>query len=307
MDDLQMLATTLAAPDMSREAVDRGRRRLQKRMRGPVARRRRIRMPVIALGATAAAAATAVVVVSSDSTAPTANPNSPPTKLSSRQILLAAAATAEARPAGSGTYWHVKTIDEAKKRTSKAYRSLGDSWTRRDGASWGRAGSGPVVKNDNGGGNWAPFQIAFTKLTFDQLQRLPITGDGLTAWINDSIRHSKTGRLPTGAEPTYVPHAMIELLYEYPAPPKVRAAAFRALAALPNVKSTGNVKGGRGLVINSGTADEETLVFDPATSLVRSVGTTSAASYHRVTVLAAEWTNTLPKVTPHKPLPPGRG
>ncbi|MEV0407125.1 CU044_5270 family protein [Actinoallomurus sp. NPDC050550] len=305
MDDLQMLATTLAAPEMSREAVDRGRHRLLNRMRGPVSRRRRPRVLAAMLGLTAAAAAAAVVVTTSGTTAPTATPNSPPAELSSRQILLAAARTAEARPAGSGVYWHVKTIDENKKSTSKPVRGVLETWTRRDGMRWD--GWNGRVLTDDGPASPAAFQVAFTKLTSAQLQGLPTTADGLRAWIDDSIKRSKTGRVPLGAERTYVPRTLIELLYEFPAPPRVRAAAYRALAALPDVKSTGVVKGGRGLLINGGTADEQRLVFDPETSLVRSVDTTMGASYHRVTVLAAEWTNTLPKVTPHKTLPPGRG
>jgi hypothetical protein len=305
MDDLQMLAGALAAPEMSREAVDRGRHRLLNRMRGPVARRRRPRLLAATIGLTAAAAAAAVAVTTSGTTAPTATPNSPPSEPSSTQILLAAASTAETRPAGSGTYWHVKEIEENKKPTSKPMRGVVDVWTRRDGTQWG--GSNGVVLGNDGDGSPAAFQVAFTRLTFAQLQGLPTTADGLTAWIDGSIKRSKTGRVPAGAERTYVPRTLIELLYEFPAPPKVRAAAYRALAALPNVKSLGAVKGGRGLLINSGTADEQRLVFDPKTSLVHSVGDTGTASYHRVTVLAAEWTNTLPKVTPHKPLPPGRG
>jgi hypothetical protein len=305
MDDLQMLAGALAAPELSREAVDRGRHRLLNRMRGPVARSRRPRVLAAALGLTAAATAAAVVVTTSGTTAPGASPNSPPPEPSGRRILLAAATTAETLPVGSGTYWHVKTVEEDKKPGSKSMRSAVDVWTRRDGRRW--SGSNGIVFANDGDGSRAAFQVAFTRLTYTQLQDLPTTADGLNAWIAGSLKRSKTRRLPAGAEHTYVPRTLIALLYEFPAPPKVRAAAYRALAGLPDVKSVGVVEGGRGLLINGGTADQQELVFDPKTSLVHSVDTTGSATYHRVTVVAAEWTNTLPKTTPHKSLPPGRG
>ncbi|MFG2003449.1 CU044_5270 family protein [Spirillospora sp. NPDC048911] len=301
MDDLRRVADALAAPDLSPDAVARGRHRLSNRMLGPAARRRRPRVLAAMLGLAATAAAAAVVVTTLGTTSPTGTPNGPPSEQSGRQLLLVAATTAASQPAGSGTYWYVKTIEENKKTSSKPWRGVLELWTRRDGAQWS-GWKGTVLKSD---GDDAPsvFQVARTELTYDQLQRLPATADGLTAWINNSVG----GGLPAGGERTFVPDTLIELLYRFPAPPKVRAAAYRALAALPNVKGAGAVKGGRGLLINAGTTDEQKLVFDPKTSLVRSVNTTGTTRYHRVTVLAAEWTNTLPKVTPHPTLPPGRG
>jgi hypothetical protein len=293
MDDLQMLADTLAAPEMSREAVDSGRHRLENRMCGPVVRRRRSRMPALIAGLTAAGMATAAVVAASTgSTGPAANPNSPPSADSGRQILLAAAITAERQPATSGRYWHLKLVDHYKKPTSKPSRQVTEYWVGHDGQRWYRAGGQVVedkVADDTG------YQVAFTKMTVDQLQGLPVTSAGLTAWINNSIKHSKSGTVPQGTESTYVPRVLIDLLYEDPTPPNVRAAAYRALAALPNVKSAGAVKGGRRLVVNGGTADEYRLVFDPKTSVVRSVSWGDRASHNNLTVLVAEWTNILPK------------
>ena len=90
---------------------------------------------------------------------------------------------------------------------------------------------------------------------------------------------------------------LISLQYQIPAPPKVRAAAFLALAGLPGVKSLGPVKGGVGLRINPPGAfayGGMKLVVDPATSLVRSETVGDA-----VTVIKkAQWTNRLPRVIP---------
>ena len=109
MDELQVLAAVLDKPDQTPEAIDDGRRRLNREMHGP-ARSHRTAWLMGGLGLTAAAATAAVVVVSG-STAPTATPNGPPgskaapaptAKLSARQVLLAAASTALTTPEGSG-------------------------------------------------------------------------------------------------------------------------------------------------------------------------------------------------------------
>lgn len=252
-----------------------------------------LRLAVGGLGLTAAAVA--AVVGLSSTTAPAPVRNRPAVPLSGQRILLAAASTAEARPAGSGVYWHLKTVQEV----GGAKRIVMDEWTRRDGQQWGGTG-GRVVKSD--GPPKGTFQVAFTKVTFAQLQKLPTTATGLNGWIAGSIKHSKTGQVPAGSGNTYVPGALLPLLYEFPAPPKVRAAAFRLLASLPGVSRSG--KAG---VYLPGSGIK--LVFDPATSLVRNVHITTnkVDKTLDITVLAAEWTNRLPKVTPTRPMPPGRG
>ena len=63
---------------------------------------------------------------------------------------------------------------------------------------------------------------------------------------------------------------LISLVSQLPAPPKVRAAAFQAIASYPNVKSLGAVKGGQGLLISFGEGTPASLVVDPATSQIAS-------------------------------------
>jgi hypothetical protein len=99
-----------------------------------------------------------------------------------------------------------------------------------------------------------------------------------------------------GGGATFVPETLISLLWQVPAPPAVRAAAFEALAAWPGVKSLGPVKGGVGLLIKLRrvpAADWPRLVVDPATALVRSEGDAKA-----ITVIHTRWTNRLPKIVP---------
>lgn len=127
------------------------------------------------------------------------------------------------------------------------------------------------------------------------------TPTALNGWIAGSIKHSKAGQVPAGSGNTYVPGSLVPLLYELPAPPKVRAAAFRLLASLRGVRSSGAA----GVFIPGNGVK---LVIDPATSVVRTVRITTSKVNKtlNITVVTAAWTNRPPKVTPTRPVPPGR-
>jgi hypothetical protein len=98
---------------------------------------------------------------------------------------------------------------------------------------------------------------------------------------------------------------LISLVSQLPAPPKVRAAAFQAIASYPNVKSLGAVKGGQGLLISFGEGTPASLVVDPATSQTRETNFFVSADGARYSsagsgadlgfALVAEWTNLVPK------------
>ncbi|MEV5704305.1 CU044_5270 family protein [Actinoallomurus sp. NPDC052274] len=306
-DELTMLATALAAPEPTEETADRSRHRLQNTMRGGPARRRRVGRLAggLGLGLTAVTAATAIVLTSTG-TPRTPNPNSPPTTaapstLSARQILLAAATTAEKAPATSGTYWHVKTVyTKTSKGDSDTGATVIETWTRRDGRSWVRTGSPTSPVKENGGphkGIWNNgFFVGDTRLSFEQIQRLPDDPTALKTFIK---QHSRLMRLVGKgkgkvSEDEVVIGGLVGLLERTPAPPAVRAAGFRALADLPEVKKLGPVKGGQGLQI-SYTDGWARLVVDPATSRLRNsdFGDHKASGTSRVD--AAEWTNTPPK------------
>jgi hypothetical protein len=295
MDDLQMLATALATPDLTAEAIDRGRGRLRKKMRGP-ARRRRFVWPAASLGLTAAAAA-AAIVIASDATAPTPTSNSPGAALPGRQVLLAAATSAERTPEGSGKYWHVKTVFSDRS-------AWPETWTRRDGSKW--------WKGEKTGGKLqrlvspTPFRLGGPDVSFDRLQRLPTAPGALKAWIANSVEHSdvrtSAGRPNAAVRGRLVFDGLISLVSQLPAPPKVRAAAFRAIATYPGVKGLGAVGGGQGLLIPLGDGMQARLVVDPVSSRVRDTnvfvtddgGEVWLPGAHRATVTAG-WTNTLPR------------
>lgn len=334
MDDLQQLATLLAKPEPSGEMVGRGRRQLtqaidatahQRPARAAhlarLARGHRAGWLAAGLGLTAAATATIVVFTSGGTTpgravsggtppaavrssgpahpAPTPTPTHPipVSELSGRQVLLAAAATVLRQH--PGTYWHfkftIKPKDAPPPPPGMHVFSTYESWIGQDGKYWNaqpRCAAPPGTAVFEGPGLNLVW-IGNTELTYKLTQHLPTSPAALTAWFAKYNPHDRYG-------PSFVPGMLIELQYQIPAPPKVRAAAFQALAALPGVKSLGPVKGGVGLRITFPTEPSYgwiKLVVDPATSLVR-----SEANAKAVTVIQkAQWTNRLPRVIP---LPP---
>jgi hypothetical protein len=317
MDDLQMLRAVLARPELTEEAAHRGRRRLQERIDaggGAVRRshpgRRRAGWSAVTAGLTAAAAAVAVVAGSGGAPPGTAGPSqavggtrpgSSPVELSGRDILLAAAATAASRPDGVGRYWHVITDTDELDGPQGPHRYPLESWAERNGVMWVHATDGPGVSNLGG---QRGFPVAAEELTFQQLQQLPADPGALRNWISHSLRCS--GYTAPSELASSVSFSLAQLLFSVPAPPRVRTAAFRALAAMPGIQHLGHVAGGEKLVIPitpvpaekfpshrvPAGADRIVLVIDPATSLLHSYtdyqGTTTLRTY--------EWTDRLPPV-----------
>jgi hypothetical protein len=336
MDDLRQLDTLLAKPEPSGEIVERGRRQLTQaidatahqrpagaayqrpaRAAHParLARRRRVGWLAAGLGLTAAATA-AIIVLTSGGTTPgrVASGGTPPaavrspgpghpgpspahpipvSELSGRQVLLAAAATALKQHPGA--YWHYKITLKFKNAPPPPpgvpVVNSYESWIAKDGRYWNaqpRCAAPPGTAVFEG-----PGLGPVINLTYKLAQHLPTSPAALTAWFAKYNPHDRYG-------PGFVPGMLISLQYQIPAPPKVRAAAFLALAGLPGVKSLGPVKGGVGLRINPPGAfayGGMKLVVDPATALVRSETVGGA-----VTVIKkAQWTNRLPRVIP---LPP---
>jgi hypothetical protein len=296
---------------------------------------RRTRRPVLLAGALTAVAAAAAVAVAigtggpgrpgGESVTPAVSP------LSGRQVLLAAATTAERKPASSGTYWYVKTVS-ADGNDDRPLQW--ESWTRHDGQSWyrGEKTGGKVVKE----ALTIPFSLGGPDVSFERLQKLPTRPDALKAWIADFVKHSdvrtSAGRPDAGMQKQMVFDGLISLVSLLPAPPKVRAAAFRAIASYPNVENLGPVKGGQGLRFplsperptaavpspstedeaqwakdqalkakaERGQDDDARLVIDLATSQIRETNyfvTTDGAEYKAPggATLVTGWTNVLPK------------
>jgi hypothetical protein len=117
----------------------------------------------------------------------------------------------------------------------------------------------------------------------------------------DPNRLKDTGRTPT--EGMY--DAVRDLLILAPAPPKVRAAAFRLLATLPGIKSLGKVRDplgreGIGLIVTApsyrpGGSYQDRFILDPATSKILALGNqTGPGNQNTYTAVITGWTNTSP-------------
>jgi hypothetical protein len=206
-----------------------------------------------------ATAAAAAVVVSDLSTP---DPKKEPV-LSGQQVMLAAATAAESKPASTGTYWHTKIVSSMGKVTD-----ISETWIRRDGRTWLSATPGLVSRVGP-----RPL-IEFTKLDYAHIQRLPTDPDRLKAAL------LKSATLPGARDQRQLTtiNLLQEVLAEAPAPPKVRAAAYRALAALPNIANLGRTSGGYRLKISymnsTGTHVDgtETIVVNPKTTQLRVEG-----------------------------------
>lgn len=261
MDELELLGATLTKPDPSAETVDRRRHQLQNAMREPV-RRRRSRRPVIAIGVAAAtgAAAVAIVVTGGESPDSTSRDGTAVVQMSGPQVLLAAATVAETKPAASGTYWHVK-----KAAPSSGDHQTVETWTTADGRRWIRFDGGTLRKVPGR----QPVTVRGTDLGIAEIAKLPTSAAGLKATLLKSRTTEQKHAQIT--KETNLLLLLTDLLSDVPAPPKVRAAALRALATLPHVKNLGKVPGGQSLLF-AGDGGGTKLVVNPKTSEVNAEG-----------------------------------
>jgi hypothetical protein len=288
---------------------------------------RRFRLPRMGIGlAVAGVTAAAIVagttfVAGSGAKAPAAarGGGAAASQLSARQILLAAATTAAARPAGSGTYWYVRTSGSEQ----GVYYSE-ESWMRPDGEAWvkGAKSGGRLLKYSDQlprgatpfwlAGNpgafsslegvptetyaSAPYSWRAGQVTFRQLQHLPTSPAGLKAWLVAFNRNYDNLNGTPDPHHWAVFDSLTILVAELPAPPRVRAAAFRVIASLPNVTSLGAVNGGQGLLVSLDRHLHATLIVDPATSQVRYTLTASGTAHSPSSAsVIGWWTNHLPK------------
>ncbi|GAA0946906.1 CU044_5270 family protein [Nonomuraea longicatena] len=257
--------------------------------------------------------------------------------LMGRPVLLAAAAEAERAP--QGTYWRValksrviqpdwfgKGRDRYQVETSavmetwidrSARRWIGlaqlparpldlDAW-KADGSPrrWGvwamKAGT-PEVNRVRG---MERFRAGGARLTFEELQGLPAESDALRAWVKKSVMSGDRPVQPHEVEGVTA-SALGGLLYGVPVMPEVRAAAFRALAALPSVQVEMGVRdpeGRTGTAVTwsaSGAGAQGRLIIDPVTSMVLSSSFSGEAGYRTEVVLESGWTD-------EKPAPPDVG
>jgi hypothetical protein len=261
----------------------------------------------------AAGAVTAAVVLITSGTAHT-RPGAPAhsaairhhpvtAKQSVQQILLTAAASAQRAPAGSGTYWYVR-IRAATGNGNRLY--LQESWTKRNGETWIRnRGTGrQVIELPSSAATLGPFFLGGRELTFRQIQKLPANPATLTKWIvTNAARHGGKagGPVPSKAqEREDIFESLDSLLSELPTTPQVRAAAFRALAALPGVTGLGRAGGGQGLRYTTLGGERATLIIDPSSGQIRAtnffVDNQGATFWQEIpdATITGRWTDTLP-------------
>jgi hypothetical protein len=316
----QAAAARVLAPESGRCASRRSRDR--------GLRHRRMGWLAGGLGLTAATAAAIAVIVTvatpggsgpgrSAATGPGSTQAGRISQLSGRQILLDAATTAATAPASTGTYWYVDEL-----APGSAAKMTTQSWYTHDGTVY------TMIPQDKGvflASPHAGFSIGASSLTYQQIQQLPTNPAALTTWITRSFSHPQD--MPTA--PGGVPHAVYspppradissavaislsELLDQIPGPAALRAAAFRALAAMPDVTKVDEFGGDVVLRISgpalpaskfpggkvpAGTGEIK-LIIDASTLTLHAwsdyTGTT--------TILAARWTNTLPRIIPDSQL-----
>ncbi|MET7327628.1 hypothetical protein [Nonomuraea sp. NPDC005650] len=189
---------------------------------------------------------------------------------SGRSVLLAAATTAASGHVPGGTYWRIKKVRDGSQ--------VIELWAARDGRAWtsvqGRIA--PVTGR-------SAFSMAGRDLTFQQIESLPTDPVAL--------RERVAGMLPSRG---LLADALSGLLWTKPSPPAVRAAAYRALADLPEVRYLGERDRGEAFsyVLPDGT--QRTLVIDPATSQVLSC-TDDGRSPRSERVIEAGWTDRGPR------------
>jgi hypothetical protein len=237
-----------------------------------------------------------------------------------QQILLTAAAVAARAPARTGAYWY-----DRQTWSGPGYHETVELWTRPSGNPlWARGKQkthGRVVRVPGGRPGYSladyinlfspprqvllkreprlkpaqAFQGRPTLVSFGQLQKLPTNATALTAWLTAYTRKyaRQTGGLYLPRQADFL--SLTSLIAEVPAPPGVRAAAFRAMAMLPGVTSLGPLSGGQGLRLPLGWKQYATVVVNTATSQVRDILTISGAGGQANSVSdTAHWVSRLP-------------
>ncbi|MFJ2031148.1 CU044_5270 family protein [Streptosporangium sp. NPDC087985] len=267
--------------------------------------------------------------------------------ISGRSILLAAATTAESDPTATSTYWRVRklyrqTHPEQLGTGANRYRvvesRLTEQWVARDGRVWSgsrtlgvrprSAADEEAWRRDGSPTEWSsqgdvlstspekgelkavtgkvPFSMAGREMTFEQLQKLPVAPAALKDWVTKAVHD-----VPAGTLDGVVADALSGLLWSKPSPPDVRAAAYRALAELPNVRYLGRTTDERGRTgaefsftvqppgAQSPATVQRTLIIDPGSSQVLSSTVTSRPGIKGdqvEVVLEAGWTDDEPAV-----------
>lgn len=300
-----------AQPGPTPEGVDRMRARLTAHMdasaKGAKAMRtkaapstkRRLVRPAwgLAFGATATAGALAVALVAGGGNgAPSHGATSHDD--SARTVLLTAAEHAETGP--TGKYWRVKTTD------TRANATVYAEWITLDGQRWvayrnprPEPGTNASELHKAKGLGPIPVSVLGPNPALSALIELPAQPKALRALAERNV--------PKQNKAESVTEALVGLLTDQPVPPKVRAAAFRALADVPGVRMLGRTTDPRG---RKGTAlaftyttprgaMQSRLVIDTGSSQVLAetlTGSKEKPFTHTRVYLATGWTDESPRI-----------
>lgn len=235
-------------------------------------------------------------------------------------------------PEGNGYWLEEGEVQEVWRARDGAawlgHRDLG-VWpkTSADEAAWRRDGSpkqwdktrepelvsrlsgepdeGSVLQMDKGEPENRVFSLASTDVTSAELQSLPTDPAALIDWVKRTLREENPAYKDDGYDLALV--LARQLLLDLPAPPKVRAAAFRALAELPNVGFNGAVKDDWGReayeieVTNRSGENDVGVLVDPHTARILGINfwngvSTPGVSPRKIIYVQSGWTDARPSV-----------
>ncbi|GAA2354753.1 hypothetical protein Cme02nite_48020 [Catellatospora methionotrophica] len=197
-------------------------------------------LPAVALAVTGA-----ILLNNQSGQAPTAQPSAPPASTAAELptdaggVLLVAAQRSESTPATTGRYWVIRRGHGENSRpgveeeqwlatvqglpSSGYFRNADGSWTARP------------MQDHSAANN---FLLAGSPRTVAELAALPtdpaLLRKKLLTWYDGKDGEAEGGDV-------YLFHAGMGLVIDLPVPPRVRAAAYRMLAALPGMTSLGPV------------------------------------------------------------------
>jgi hypothetical protein len=316
VNDLDLVRTMrAAAPIPSEQRLDAGRERLLAAVGSPseaprtvrpgTRMRALVRWTAIAGGLATAAGAVAFAVSGGFSPAPSPGAGLPSTSpnsgqpMSTRQVLLVAATNAERQPATDGAYWRVSMLHEIRtpRETSK---EIIESWYGKDGRYWAgllvlngaKQASRPATLTRIKEESSRAFELADHQFSLAQIRGLPTAPEDIEKWANKIALTVFSRQQDIDG---YTDDLLGSLLAEAPATPKTRAAAFRALARRPGVKSAGRAKDEQGRAGYALIISGKRYLIDPSTATLLSENTITGPRRAATTYLNVGWTNENPR------------